>query len=80
MSGWWFSPAQLVGNSGLDFPLHFASTKPLTLLISPSPENKIKCPLRELLSFFFFPLALEYREAGGQKGKLPRSFKAGLGK
>lgn len=37
MSGWWFSPAQLVGNSGLDFPLYGASTKPLTLSFSPSP-------------------------------------------
>lgn len=50
MSGWWFSPVQLVGNSGLDSPLHHAPPKPLTLNFVPSPENKSKCPVQKWLS------------------------------
>lgn len=66
MSGWWFSPAQLVGNSGLCLPTastkDFASTEPLTL----SPylpflrKQEANIPLETCCLFFFFSLlALE---------------------
>lgn len=66
------------------FPLHFASSKPLTLspyLSFPKKQmSSSRVALVFLKSFIFFPLPLEYKEGGRQKGKLPRSFKAELGK
>lgn len=53
MSGWWFSPAQLIGNPGLDVPLHFATTKSLTLSLSPL-ENKKQVFSSRVADFFFF--------------------------
>lgn len=74
MSGWWFSPAQLVGNSGLCLPTastkDFASTEPLTL----SPylpflrKHEANIPLETCCRFFFFfPFWLWSR--GKEEGK-----------
>jgi len=66
MSGWWFSPAQLVCNSGLDFPLPHASTKPLTLSFVPSPENKKQM---SSLKVAVLPFTLWLWAMGREEGK-----------
>lgn len=80
MSGWWFSPAQLVGNSCTSHCILPLKNPSLLLLMSPSPKHKKQMSSSRALSYSFSPLPLEYTEEGGQKGKFPRSFKVELRK
>lgn len=69
MSGWWFSPAQLIGNSGLDFPLHFVSTKFSVSPYLPQKKKKIKEQVSSLRVAVLFSFFRWHWSTGRQEGK-----------
>lgn len=71
MSGWWFSPAQLMGNSVLHLSLPFASAKSPALYFPFPMKHKARVLFETCCLTLFFNPGFGYREGKGQKGKLP---------